>query len=82
VLVLMSEIAPGGGSGEEDYALGAEVEVAHVLDGMLEVEIAGAPHRLAAGDSMTFDARQPHRWKNPSAALPARVLWVLVPALA
>lgn len=81
VLVLMSEIAPGGGSGEEDYALSADVEVAHVLEGVLEVEVGGVRQVLAAGDSLTFDARTPHRWRNPSAAIPSRVLWVVVPAL-
>ncbi len=30
---------------------------------------------------MTFDAASPHTWGNPSRTQPARVLWVLVPAL-
>jgi quercetin dioxygenase-like cupin family protein len=81
VLVLMSEIAPGGGSGEEDYVLDADVEVAHVLDGTLDVDLDGTRHRLSSGDSLTFESRTPHRWRNPSSALPTRVMWVLVPAL-
>ena len=81
VLVLMSEIEPGGGSGEEDYALAADVEVAHVLDGALQVELDGVRHELAAGDSLTFSAATPHRWRNPSSAYPTRVLWTIVPAL-
>lgn len=81
VLVLMSEVAPGGGSGEEDYALAAEVEVAHVLEGALQVELDGQRHELAAGDSLTFSASTPHRWRNPSTAFPTRVLWTIVPAL-
>ena len=81
LLVLESEIAPGGGSGAEPYGLQSDAEFVHVLDGMLDVEVSGTRHRLAAGDSLTFDAGAPHRWSNPSAARPARVLWVLAPSL-
>jgi quercetin dioxygenase-like cupin family protein len=81
VMVLLSEIAPGGGSGEEPYSLASDAEVAHVLEGTLHVEVDGAHYLLAPGDSLTFDAAAPHRWHNPSAALPTRVLWFLAPAL-
>jgi uncharacterized cupin superfamily protein len=80
-MLLLSEIAPGGGSGDEPYSLGAEAEVAHVLEGSLHVEVGGTHHRLTAGDTLTFDATEPHRWHNPSAAVPTRVLWFLAPAL-
>ena len=75
--MLESEIAPGGGSGEDAYELDSDAEFVHVLDGMLDVEVAGTRYRLAAGDSLTFDAGAAHRWTNPSSARPARVLWVL-----
>jgi len=81
VLLLLSEIAPGGGSGDEPYALGSDAEVAHVIEGTLHVEVAGTHYDLSAGDTLTFDASAPHRWHNPSAALPTRVLWFLAPAL-
>lgn len=81
ILVLQSDIAPGGGSGEEPYALASEAEFVHVLEGTLDIEVEGTVHRLAAGDSLTFDADALHRWSNPSTAFPARVLWVLSPAL-
>jgi transcriptional regulator with XRE-family HTH domain len=81
LLVLQSDVAPGGGSGDEPYGLATSAEFVHVLSGVLDVEVAGTRHRLAAGDSLTFDAPAPHRWINPSAVLPARVLWVLVPGL-
>ena len=81
LLVLESEIAPGGGSGEDAYELESDAEFLHVLEGMLDVEVAGTRYRLAAGDSLTFDAGAPHRWWNPSSARPARVLWVLSPSL-
>ena len=66
LLVLQSEIAPGGGSGEDAYELDSDAEFVHVLDGTLDVEVAGTRYRLAAGDSLTFDAGAPHRWTNPS----------------
>jgi len=81
LLVLQSDIAPGGGSGEEAYALESDAEFVHVLGGTLEVQVGDAVYRLAAGDSLTFDASSPHRWSNPSPVVPARVLWVLAPAL-
>ena len=81
LLVLQSDIAPGGGSGPEPYGLGADAEFVHVLAGTLDIDVGGTAFRLAAGDSMTFDAAAPHTWANPSRSQPARVLWVLVPAL-
>lgn len=81
LLVLQSDIAPGGGSGEEDYRLDSDAEFVHVLAGTLEVHVGETAYRLAAGDSLTFDAGSPHRWANPSPVVAARVLWVLAPAL-
>jgi transcriptional regulator with XRE-family HTH domain len=81
VLLLLSEIAPGGGSGDEPYSLSSDAEIAHVLEGSLQIEVGGTPYTLTAGDTLTFDAGAPHRWHNPSAALPTRVLWVLAPPL-
>ena len=45
------------------------------------IDVGGTPYRLAAGDSLTFDAGTPHTWGDPSRSRPARVLWVLAPAL-
>lgn len=81
ILVLQSDIAPGGGSGDEAYRLASEAEFVHVLEGTLDIDVAGTSHRLAVGDSLTFDAGAEHRWANPSSSFPARVLWLLSPAL-
>jgi transcriptional regulator with XRE-family HTH domain len=81
LLVLQSEVAPGGGSGDEPYGLPTDAEFVHVLDGSLDIEVAGTGYRLVAGDSLTLDASAAHRWSNPSRVYPARVLWVLSPAL-
>jgi transcriptional regulator with XRE-family HTH domain len=81
VMLILSEIAPGGGSGDDPYSLGSDAEVAYVLEGTLHLTVAGTRYVLAAGDTLSFDASAPHSWENPSAALPARVLWFLAPAL-
>jgi transcriptional regulator with XRE-family HTH domain len=81
LLVLQSDIAPGGGSGDEAYGLASDAEFVLVLEGLLDVEVAGSRHRLAGGDALTFDAGAEHRWENPSAVTPTRVIWVLSPAL-
>jgi transcriptional regulator with XRE-family HTH domain len=80
-MLILSEIAPGGGSGDDAYSLASEAEVAHVLEGSLHIEVGGAHHVLSAGDTLSFDPSAPHRWHNPSAAMPTRVLWFLTPAL-
>ncbi len=80
LLVLLSDIAPGGGSGEDAYGLGSGAEFMHVLAGHVDVDVGTTSHRLAAGDSLTFDAATPHRWRNPSGVVPARVLWALSPS--
>jgi transcriptional regulator with XRE-family HTH domain len=79
--VIQSDIAPGGGSGDDAYGLGSEAEFVHVLAGTLDIEVEGEAYRLAAGDSLTFDAGRPRRWRNASPVREARVLWVIVPAL-
>lgn len=82
LVVISGEIAPGGGSGEEAYGMAGEVEFVHVLDGVLELEVDGVGHRLAAGDSLTFDPGAPRRWRNPGTVSRTRVLWVLTPGFA
>ena len=79
--VIQSDIAPGGGSGDEAYGLAGEAEFVHVLAGTFDIEVDGEAYRLAAGDSLTFDAGRPRRWRNASPVRPATVLWVIVPAL-
>lgn len=81
LLVVQSEIGPGGGSGDERYTLQTDAEFVHVLSGALHLEVGDAAYRLSAGDSLTFDACSEHRWRNPSAVWPTRVLWVMAPAL-
>jgi transcriptional regulator with XRE-family HTH domain len=80
IQVIQSEIAPGGGAGEEQYALSGDAEFVHVLRGVLELVVQGDTYLLGPGDSMTFSPRDPHTWRNKSTDEDALVLWVLTPS--
>lgn len=80
IQVLLSDIAPGGGSGDEAYALPAEVSFVLVQRGALRLAFPpDSGVELGVGDAMTFDPGRAHTF----AAGPdgARVLWVMAPAL-
>ena len=78
---ILSEIAPGGGSGEETYALPADVEFVFVLEGDLQVTVGGEVTVLGPGDAFTFSPRTEHGFRSVRADGATRVLWVFAPAL-
>jgi transcriptional regulator with XRE-family HTH domain len=80
VMAFRSDIEPGGNSGAEPYTMDADIEVAHVITGAIELTVGVDIHLLEAGDTLTYDPREPHTWRNPSATEAARVLWLLTPA--
>ncbi|MGH2750479.1 MAG: helix-turn-helix domain-containing protein [Actinomycetota bacterium] len=80
VQVIQSYIEPGGGGGEELYSLNADAEFVHVVEGELEVRVQTIRYRLKAGDSLTFNPRDPHTWRNPSASESALVMWAMSPS--
>jgi quercetin dioxygenase-like cupin family protein len=57
-------LKPGASSGRR-----AMVHVGHelvyCLDGEIEYTVSDETCRLAVGDSLLFEARLPHRWRNP-----------------
>jgi transcriptional regulator with XRE-family HTH domain len=65
---------PGADSGQQLVVHTGE-EMVYCLQGEVEYEVAGQLHRLAAGDTLLFEARLPHRWRNPAEA-PAIFLMV------
>jgi transcriptional regulator with XRE-family HTH domain len=79
MMALRSVIEPGGGSGAEPYALRAAADLVHVLSGQLEITVAGVPHLLGEGDTLTFPPTLPHHWRNPSETEVTRAIWVIVP---
>jgi transcriptional regulator with XRE-family HTH domain len=78
---ILSDIQPGGGSGEEPYALPADVEFVFVLAGELEMTLAGEPVTLGPGDAFTFPASTERTFRAASGQGPTQVLWVFSPAL-
>jgi transcriptional regulator with XRE-family HTH domain len=78
--VIRSEVAPGGGSGDEAYVLDAKAEVVHVLAGQLVVTVDDEVFTLDVGDTLSFSPRQAHSWHNPSSRRRAVVLWALAPS--
>ena len=81
VQALLSDIEPGGGSGDEAYSLPTDVEFVFILAGQLEIVVAGERLTLDQGDAFTFPSGTEHTFKVPPAAGPTQVLWVLSPAL-
>lgn len=80
VQAILSEIEPGGGSGEELYGLPADVEFVFVIDGRLEVTLSDHVVSLGAGDAFTFPPRTEHCFRGTAEGT-TRVLWVFAPAL-
>jgi transcriptional regulator with XRE-family HTH domain len=78
--VIRSRVSPGGGSGDEPYALDAKAEVVYVLEGELVVTVDAEIYTMRTGDTLTFSPRQLHSWSNPSATTDAVVLWALAPS--
>lgn len=57
------EFGPGDGGAEKVCHKGGE-EYVLVLEGVLHVYVGEDVYALARGDSLVFDARLPHRYKN------------------
>ena len=81
VQVLLSKIAPGGGSGLEPYPLPGEVEFVFVVSGQLEVAFSDGVVTLDTGDALTFDPASPHAFQVATTSPDTTVVWMICPAL-
>ena len=61
--VLKGALEPGAFSSEEPWAHAA-TECAYVLVGTLSLEVAGTTYAVHAGEAVTLDSSQPHRYVN------------------
>ncbi|WP_432486733.1 cupin domain-containing protein [Kineococcus sp. SYSU DK018] len=75
--VLKGRLEPGQATSEEPWGH-PSTECAVVLLGAVTAEVGGKRYELALGESITFDARRPHRYLNPSAE-PAEYLMSCTP---
>jgi transcriptional regulator with XRE-family HTH domain len=76
--VILTEIEPLGGSGDEPYAHESDEECVVLLRGRLDFWVGDEHYRLNAGDALTFESRIPHKNRNPGPGR-AQVLWVATP---
>lgn len=63
--VLRGVLGPGEVSSDEPWAHAA-IECVYVLSGLLITEVGGVAHPVAAGEAISFDSSQPHRYLNTS----------------
>lgn len=63
--VLKGVLAPGEATSEDLWSH-PSTECAYVLVGELTVQVGATTYPLAAGQAITFDSRQPHRFRNAS----------------
>ncbi len=61
--VLRGILDPGASSSEEQWAH-TGVECAYVVTGVLTVHVLDATYEVSAGDAITLNSRQPHRYSN------------------
>jgi transcriptional regulator with XRE-family HTH domain len=77
----LSEIAPGGTSGDESYSLPLDVQFFFVLAGQLQVTIEGEQVTLEQGDAFTFPGSAQRAFRVAPEAEPTVVLVVISPAM-
>jgi transcriptional regulator with XRE-family HTH domain len=63
--VLRAVLKPGDVSSDEPYGH-PSIECAYVLRGRLTVEVGLASYDVGAGEAITLNSRQPHRYRNAS----------------
>lgn len=77
--VLWVKLEPGGGTGPELFAHGADTEFVFVLKGKVAITVGSEAHHLSAGDSLTFPGKDLHGSQNLSRGS-SELLWVQTPA--
>ena len=73
---MIKVIKSGGKSGLVKPHIGEEF--IWIIDGELQVTLDGVKYLLESGDSIYFQANQPHSWENISQTI-CQALWVMTP---
>lgn len=68
-----ADVEPGGGSGGARPLRSGE-EIVHVLEGVLQVDVAGERYPVRAGDTLHYPTDRPHAWHNPGPTV-TRAVW-------
>ncbi|MDI6023254.1 cupin domain-containing protein [Leucobacter sp. UT-8R-CII-1-4] len=79
VQMVRSVYRPGGDGGPELYTLNSEIEIVHILTGSIALRFSDREVELEAGDTLTFNANEPHSW-HAHEVTGAEVLWVIAPS--
>lgn len=75
--MFLMEVAPGAAAGMSDR--GHEgIELGYVLEGSAKLTVDKTELAISAGDSVSFNARLPHRLEN-SGKMPFRSVWTAAP---
>ncbi|WP_265523427.1 helix-turn-helix domain-containing protein [Oerskovia flava] len=78
VEVLVTEYAPGQGTGDDSYTHGDSQEICLVIRGRLQITVDGEVTTLEVGDSIEFRTDVPHAVLNTGTE-PAEAVWVVSP---
>ena len=70
---ILSEVYAAGADTGEDLLTHSGEEGGVIVEGELELTVAGKTWLLGAGDGYYFDSRLPHRFRNPG-TVPARLV--------
>lgn len=73
--VMMLVVKPDGGTRDTVVGVPGEKAVV-VMKGTMELTVSGETHVLEEGDTMQFDAEQPHSFSNPGKT-DAQVMWII-----
>ena len=73
----VSTYQPGGSTGDDLYTHAGE-EAGLVLRGEIELTLDDQVFHLLAGDSFSFSAGIPHRYRNPG-KVEAQIVWANTP---
>lgn len=79
LLVLWTEVQPGGRGGPQPYTMPCDENFVLVVSGSVIFTFEHERHVLNAGDALTYSARRPHNFTNPSSERVATVLFVMTP---
>ena len=62
---MLVRLQPGGGLAEQPFLVGIASEFVWVRRGQAQLHYDGKEHEIEAGQSVYYDPRRSHNWRNP-----------------